>query len=438
MKLPKLTVKCLSFLLACLLVPAGSLFAADGASASNWFDGVLDGIENFVEGTGFVKAKENLREKHGLQVKPFLKTGLDFTDNAFHAPKSNEKPDTIWKFTPGLQIRHDGDYGAIGGAYEAPFRYHGKYGSQNAQDQAFLVYADLKPTENVYVRASDQFKYEEAIAGSPLTKKIAYVDNNVSALIGRNQGDWAYEGGFQLLDRNFKTTVADMYSSVETKYNGRVKRRLKDGEVYSGGRIGDVHFNKIDTRETIYYEVPIGYEGNLPWFGLFTNSMVGFHYRNQTARGRNDWVNVVTDLLLQKRFNSNRTVISAGFLRRPVESTFSTATIYDEKSWSTSLKHLITQKLRGRIDARVSTNKYHDGINGGARVVVAGTTVVLITPPNMIRRFDQVFDFVAGFDYSLRKWLILHLDYEFSRRNSNISSLDYTDNTLSLRTTIPL
>ena len=438
--LRKTSVKSLASLLGCFLLVNGLAFAAnsEGSESTSWFDGVLDGIESAVMKSGLVGLKDGLREKHGLQIKPFLKTGVDFTDNAFHAPKSNEKPDTIWKFTPGLQFRHDGDYGAIGGAYEAPFRYFGKYGAQNAQDQAFLVYTDLKPVKDIYIRASDQFKYEEATAGSPLAKKITYVDNNVSTLVGKLQGAWAYEAGFQLLDRDFKTTVADMYSSAETKYDGRVKYHLKDGEVYGGGRIGYVNFNKIDTRDTIYFEVPVGYEGKLPWYGLTTSAMVGFHHRNQTAQGRNNWTNVVTDLLVEKRFNSNRTVVSTGFLRRPVESTFSTATIYDERSWEASVKHLITSKLRGRLITRLSTNKYPDTVNAGNRVVVAGTTVVLIAPPAPVKRFDEVFDIGVGFDYSVRKWLILHLDYEFSRRNSNISSLDYTDNTLSIHTTIPL
>jgi hypothetical protein len=61
-----------------------------------------------------------------------------------------------------------------------------------------------------------------------------------------------------------------------------------------------------------------------------------------------------------------------------------------------------------------------------------------VAPPNQVKRSDDVFGFGMGFDYNVRKWLILHLDYQLSRRDSNIGTLDYTENVLSLGTTIPL
>ena len=121
---------------------------------------------------------------------------------------------------------------------------------------------------------------------------------------------------------------------------------------------------------------------------------------------------------------------------KPVESTFSTATTYDDKTLYGSVKHLFTEKLRGRLAMYLGNQSYDDRVFTGSRVVVGGA--VFATSPKQIRRNDKVVGLTLGMDYALCKHLKMHFDYNYSRRESNVNGLDYTDNTVSVQTTMPL
>ena len=87
-----------------------------------------------------------------------------------------------------------------------------------------------------------------------------------------------------------------------------------------------------------------------------------------------------------------------------------------EKSFFGSVKHLITPKLRGRASIRFANESYYDGTAAGTRLAVVGTTVILVVPGGIVKRDDDVFNYNLGFDYNVRKWMILHGDYQFTRR----------------------
>ena len=54
------------------------------------------------------------------------------------------------------------------------------------------------------------------------------------------------------------------------------------------------------------------------------------------------------------------------------------------------------------------------------------------------QRHDNVTGLNVGFDYAVRKWLILNTEYRFNHRNSNIHAFDANENRLSLGMTVPL
>lgn len=421
-------------------VPAS--YASDGvaSSAAGFADGVLDGIENLVKQSGLVDWKYKIKEKYKLLVKPFLKTGYEYSSNVFKANSVNSAGDNIWTVTPGVQFQYKGDQATIGGAYEAPFRWHAGYSEQNTQNQRLMLYTNLEPSDDVYINIGERLASEESISGSSTSEPVAFLDNTINVALGyKPDENYTYELGYELFDRNFRSNSAGIYSYSVNKFSPRIYRKLEKGKVYTGVDVGIVNFNKIDNRDTTYTEIPVGYQGQIPFWGLIADAKVGYHNRNlQNHTGRNDWRNIVTNLALQKRLNNDKTVVSAGFTRQPVESSFATATTYDEKSFFGSVKHLITPKLRGRASVRFANEDYYDGVAQGTRLAVAGTSVIIVVPGNIIKRDDDVFSYNLGFDYNVRKWLILHGDYQYTRRDSNVSALDYVDNTLSLSSTIPL
>ena len=171
-------------------------------------------------------------------------------------------------------------------------------------------------------------------------------------------------------------------------------------------------------------------------YGVKGIASVGFHYRDLRNEDRNDISTVVANVGLEKTFNKDKTTADAGFVRRPVESTFSSTTTYDEKLWNLGVKHLLTHKLRGRAAIYYGNRDWEESVLTGTRVLV-GTRLFAIGS-SVVKRTDQLFGYNLGFDYRVRKWLILHADYNFSRSNSNISALDSTEHAMSLRATLPL
>lgn len=401
-----------------------------------WKDSFLDGIENFVISTGIVDVKRKAMKDLGLLVKPFFKTRYTLTSNVFHAPDTDsDLTDNSFSFTPGLQVIYKTPLGVIGAAYEATFDYFLQFEKQNMQKQSFLIYANLFPSEQTYFRVSERLDDNESVAGSSAFKPIEYLDNVVNVVGGYVWGDWTFELGFENANRNFRNVVADRFDMNETKFDYRIYKVIADNlRAYSGVRVGLVDFPRISTRDTVYFEIPLGIEGTLPG-GVLANMSVGVHRRNLGDVDRNDVTQVVTNISLRKRFNQERTQVELGFLRRPVESTFATATIYDEKLWYGNVKHLVTPKLRARLSAYLGNRDFEERVFTGTRVVVGGRVFVL--SPNVVKRDDDIFGMDLGFDYHVRKWLIFHIDYQYSRRNSNISALDYTENVFSLGSTMP-
>ncbi|MCB9799315.1 MAG: outer membrane beta-barrel protein [Candidatus Omnitrophica bacterium] len=420
-------------LVSSMTVPSAFAFIEEMKDFSNK---ALDAIENGVKATGLPDLKWKIIEKYKLTIKPYIKTHYDLTSNALKSQDSKNS-DNIYSITPGFQWLYKTDKAVLGGAYEATFKYYAKYANQNTQDQDFLVYANLFPTDDIYVRISEKLTQEGAVSNNPLFKPVDYLDNTVNIVVGyRANEKWTYEVGYENYDRDFQNVIAKRYSYNENKYDLRAYYQINpQHRAFSGLRLGDVAFEDFSTRDTFYFEIPVGIEGTLPW-NIKYSAMVGLHHRNLEASDRNDITNVVTNLSLSRTFNHKRTNIQGGFLRRPVESAFSSATTYDEKLWYAALKHLFTPKLRGRLNAYVGNRDFEERVFTGSRLIIGGA--VFVVPPSQVKRDDDIFGINMGFDYNVRKWMVLHLDYQYSRRDSNISVLDYTENALSLGATIPL
>ncbi len=416
----------------CLTAP---VVFAEAETPENFGNSVLTGVEDLVKATKLPDLKKHVFEKYGVLFKPYFKQGFELSSNPFSAHSG--KTDTAWTFTPGFQTLLQNKYGVIGAAYEATFKYFDKFSSQNTQDQSFLVYSDLFPSESTYLRVSDKFDQRGDTAGDPSFEPVDYRDNTVNVVAGIHQGDWTHEVGYENFDRNFQQDLTERYSYNENKYDYRLYRKLNDKmRVFAGGRLGFVDFEKQHSRDTVYFETPVGIEGTLPWYEIEASAAVGLHHRNVYVSDRHDWTNVVTSLNLQKTFKKSRTSVEGSFIRRPVESSFENATTYDEKMFYTGVKHLFTEKLRGRLGSYYSRRDFNERTFQGQRFQIGNA--LFVQTAGTVYRHDHIAGFNAGFDYHVRKWLIFHVDYNLTVRESNVTGLDYTENRLNLETTIPL
>ena len=436
----KLT-KNVSIFLSVLFLAAGTFSSSSFASVEAVKDqanGFLDGIENAVKGTGLPDLKKRVFEKYGLLIKPYYKQGYEINSNVFSAPDTDsDHTDSIWTFTPGIQGTYQHQYGVVGLAYEATFRYLNQFNKQNGQDQTMLVYSDLFPSEDTYFRVSEKLDSQSPYAGSSALEPVDFIDNTVNVVAGYHMDEnWTHEVGYENYNKHLQQDIKDRFNYNENKYDYRLYRKLNEKvRGFVGGRLGFVDFKNMPSRSTFYFETPVGIEGTLP-YGIVTSAAVGFHHRNLYDSNRNNWTNVVTSLNAQKTFNEGKTSVEGSFIRRPVESTFENTTTYDEKTWYLGFKHLITETVRGRLSSYGSNRDCYESSFAGLRLQIGGNRFVVLN--NVVKRDDDIFGMNVGFDLRVRKWLIFNVDYNLTRRDSNISQLDYTENRFLLGTTVPL
>jgi hypothetical protein len=422
-------------LFALLFTPAA--FAEEQSDFGNAF---FEKVESLVINTGLPDLKKDVFEKYGLLIKPYYKQGFELNSNIYSAPESlpGDKTDTSFSFTPGFQAVWQHQYGVIGGAYEATFKYFSQFSEQNTQDQSFLIYSDLFPTEDTYLRVSEKLDQQGPAAGSSAFEPVDFKDNTLNVVAGVHVagGDWTHEFGYENFDRRFQQNLTERFNYNENKYDYRLYHKLNDKyRAYVGARLGLVDFDKQNSRDNTYIELPVGIEGTLP-YEVMLNAALGFHTRNWHDDDRNDWSNVVGNLSLQKNFNNNKTAVEGGYSRRPVESSFENTTIYVDNMYYVGLKQLLTERLRGRASTYYSRRGFNERSFQGTRFAIGPALFVATT--GQVYRHDHIWGVNLGFDYRLRKWLIFHVDYNFVRRNSNISALDYNENRLNLATTVPL
>lgn len=411
------------FILAFLMMAGtfNSVAFAGMEKISDGYNGMLDWIECSLKSSGLQNLRAQALRKYGLLINPYFKSSFDYTSNVFKAPEKRHEA-TIWKFTPGVNMTHTSKYAQVGVSYEADFNYFTKFGSQNEQDQRFSAFADIHPTDNLTITASEEFVQEGATAGDAANEPLNFFDNTVRAGISYKWGSLTGELGYQNFSREYAGDIFDRYSYIENKYNFLSHYQINEcTKVYSGYELGFIDYDESGFRNATTHEFPVGVQGMLIGDVAYSGR-VGVHIRNQEAENFNDWWGFVGNLALRKKL-TEKTTAEIGFMRRPVEATFDVVPIYDEKMFYGNATYQLKPNVRGRTRISYSNRDFED----------------LATVGNVVaKRDDDVFGIGVGVDYAARKWLIFNIDYSFERRNSNISDFDMTENRLSLGMTLPV
>lgn len=385
----------------------------------------LGEVETFAEKTPLKMLNDERNkwaEKYALRVKPYFKAQFDITDNVFKEPDP-DKSDLLWTYTPGVTIDYQAEYGRIGVAYEAEFKYFTKFPKQNEQDQAFAAYADLYPTQQSYINVTENLAQEGATAGARFLEPINYLDNTVNITAGYKIERHTLEFSFQDFFRNYASEIHRRFDYDDDKFSGRLYWDITDKmKYYLSYSLGFIEYDEDPARSTTYHELlPVGLQGIMPG-GAVVSANAGVNLRNVHSDHRNDFHYFVTSISLKKTFGE-KTTAEIVLLRRPVEATFDNQTIFDEKLLYGGVSYVLAPKVRVRLGVSVANRDFEEPA---------------VVGPLSVKRTDDSFGINLGFDYAAKKWLIWHFDYRYERRNSNISGFDYTENRLSIGTTLPL
>jgi hypothetical protein len=380
-------------------------------------------IETVGEKSQLGRLRDWSQEQFGLSGQFYFKSKMDFTDNVFMENNPNrDKEEVIWTVAPGGYLNFQQKTMKISASYEADLRYYTKYGDQNQQDQSLATLADLYPFENFYLRLTQSLNQRSSPGNNVASEPLDYLDHTVGATTGYTWRGWTPEFGFEDFFRNYPSPLVRRLDYDEDKFTWRLFREVtKDFKIYPAWTLGFIKYDKDSSRKTVYHEVLGGMVGKLPW-KIEASASVGVNLRELSDKRHNDFHYFTTSVNLKRTF-FEKTTLEAVVSRRPQEATFDDQVIFDEKLFYGGIAHLLTPKLRARANASLVNRDYEEVATVGREHG---------------KRYDNLIKINLGADYVVRKWLTLRIEYSFNRQDSSFSEFDYTENQLSLSSTVVL
>ncbi|MBI1978114.1 MAG: outer membrane beta-barrel protein [Candidatus Omnitrophica bacterium] len=388
-------------------------------------DQTFDAFESLGRRLWLPDWKEKVSKATPAEVKPYFKGSFEYDSNVFLEPKAPKRRDeAVWVWTPGVAINlpfGDEKQYRVGAVYEARFTEFTKYDEHDDVGQTLGAVADLKLTDDIYAKVTEEFIQDAARAGTRTAKKVEYTQNRVSPTVGYHWGDWTLEGQYWNEIRDFESAIYRAFSYANNGFLTTIYRTLFPN--FRG--LVDYSFSHYDyaadeTRVGWYHQIRAGVTGQL---SERSNLLARMGYQKRDYKAHDTQFDIpVWDVRLVHRLTS-RTTLDFSFERTIEESAFTNNRAYDEKSFRAAGTYLFTQKLRGRAGTAFLRREYE-------REAFTGAVLV--------KRRDNIGRAFVGIDYIFRPWFIVNLDYRYDRSNSNNSNFDYTNNQVVLGMTMPL
>ncbi len=396
---------------------------------------------------GTERVSSDIFEKKGGNIHPFLAVTEYWTDNVFDT-HDNKKSDFATVISPGIYLALPGMKERItpietlditpGGA--ALTRYGVQY---PRRFQAYLYYrADIEryaDTESLNytshtvegvlqynmrgglsLEVDDQFVKSRTQRGTGFSFELDKFYGNLFAtsakyeisdrtLVRVDYSNYyihfiAPENSFRNRDDNTvsayffyklwpKTSIFAEYDFVDITYNDAVLSNSNEHHFFLGLR--------WDITDKTKGAVKAGY-------GIkeFSNSNISNH--NDTY----------LEAQLDHKFTPKTTLIIKGS-RKTDEPDIAQANFIVANTVEATLLHRLTTKVTGSLDLSYTNEKYE-----GAPITFGGETKSLN---------DQFWRAGVAVQYEFKDWLKFDLGYAYSERDSNISALSYTNNTVFLR-----
>ena len=410
---------CLSFIIT---TPTYAAFDQTIETAEKLGNTALDYVDSAINLSQVRRLKQEAWDRYGLILRPYYKTSMEYTSNVFREP-SPTRDDVIWHFTPGISGIYLNDIAKVGVAYEADFKVFTKFGNPNDDtDQSFGATIDLYPMENLYVKASEQLNQVGVRGGTVKLEPINYLDNTVAVTAGYKWKRWTPEITYANFRRGFRQALNDKYDYTLNTLQFRLHEDIvKDIRTFIGYDLGLIRYWNDATKAADTHTFLVGIRGTMVW-DVIVNANIGYYRRHQFNDARKNHNTIVTTVSFIKNFNNNKTVVEMGYTRRPVEVAFENRTFYYEDYFYTGIKHKLTKKLRLRT-----------ALNVGKRTYVGTSRLGL----EVAERTDDFIGVNVGADLALRKWLVVHLDYDYNHRQSNFDEFPYSENQVKVGLTMP-
>ncbi len=403
--------------------------AVDDFGADKPVYSVLDAAARFVEKARITDVY-NAASNGPITVNGYYKQRVKYTDNAFYEPTSPED-DVNFLEVPGIIVNYrfgKDNRNYVKALYEARFRHSIKSDEINDQGQTLGVSSKVYLKDDLYVGFRERFIKDSALPAAQKLKRIEYVEQQVTPMIGFDWGVWNVEASYDNKHRWFDSDLFNTFQYEQNTFSLDIRRKMSERfTALFDYDLSYYDYKKSNTRASRYWQITGGFESRLSKRSSFV-AKVGFQdreYKRERALVFNQidagFSSYVASMSLRHRL-TKRTTVDVSYRRAPEESSFTDNRFYIENSFSLGTTHYFSKKLRGRFAMAYKNRDFE----------IPTLVGVLIT-----EREDNLIAVNANLDYSFKPWFIMSTGYEYERRNSNSSVFDYTVNSLTVDFTVP-
>lgn len=381
---------------------------------------LLDSIKEFGEKRFFAADSTPHVKFKSLRVYPTLKTKVEYDSNILLEDR-DVREDVIFSVRTGVVLELPINKHQVVVGYEADIQAFSKerHHQQNDQNQNFFTLADLQ-FPSWYVNVLERFSETSSRSGTTFTGRIPRYEQEIYPKIGYRFGRFIFETGFRHFVRDFRRQVDDLYDFQEVEWTNTLYydlfARLK---LLLDYQIAQIDYDDSYFRNGTFHQARIGVVGEL-YPNVLLKAAIGPHFRNYETSSKPDFYSWVANMQIEYQIRE-KIKLKAGFERLPLEATFLDVNAYVRHQFSTGVEYQIHPQWKTFSDLKLYRDNYQERVTYNSRTGF---------------RRDNQASVDLGVLYQAREWLHFELMYEYLRRNSNFSSLDYTDNRVSLTSSL--
>lgn len=352
-----------------------------------------------------------------FEINPFLSVKEEYTDNVFNS-NSDEKSDFSTTISPGIKVqfpRQKKKY-KLELLYQADLERYHRYSTENADNHKATGYFEIRFPAGIEIGLADEFIRNHDPRGVNLYEELDfYRENTFVSSIGYNfaerfkiRFDYTnylldYEANRNSFrDRTDNTFAFYLFYKFLPKTSAFIE--------YEHVIVDFDESNEFDSVEEHFF-------GGITWeITGKTKGAVKAGYGIKDFKGNiGGFKGYIAEVNIDHNFTPRHSIKITGIRRTNETNVFGSDFFV-----TTGLAVDYYQRLTGKITARASASYGRDSFKG-----------------KLLRR-DNTLTGGLGIFYQIRKWLIIGVEYLYTKRNSSLDDFDYKNNKFFVRITATL
>ncbi|MBN1689108.1 MAG: outer membrane beta-barrel protein [Candidatus Omnitrophica bacterium] len=396
-----------------------ALFLSLGARTVRADFKLLDAMEEFGE-KRFYKTSPTRLQAGPVRVHPTLRTVGTYDTNVLLEDQDNRE-DYIFNIQPGVVLELPINKHQVVVGYEADIEVFSKsrHARQNDQNQNMFALVDLN-FPDFYVNVLEKFSETSGRGGTTFTERIPRYDQSINPKIGYRWNRFIFETGFRHFVRDFRRQVHDSLDFQLSEWTQvlyyEVFARLKALLEY---QMAQIDYDDNYQRNGTFHQARIGFDGEI-FPNFVVKARTGVQFRNYEESSETDFNGWVAGLAIDYDVRENLK-LKLEFEREPIEATFGNVNFFTRHIFRGGLEYKIRPKWLAYSRVKYYRDTYAERSTIGTRVGY---------------RRDDHTTLRLGVQYSPVDWWNLEAAWEYFRRDSNYSTLDYTDHRFTVSSTL--